>query len=113
MPPKYGKLDSFPSHNFDFHEDLSYQGVIELISDNGYVIPNLVKELYVNFSVGANFVLISKVKNTEIALSLEDLGQCLNVPCVGQKIQHILLRNGLITIRLTTMLKFQECTRKR
>ncbi|KAI5409249.1 hypothetical protein KIW84_054887 [Lathyrus oleraceus] len=88
MPPKYGKLGSFPSHRFGFHEALGYQGVIELISDSGSIFPYLVKEFYANFSIDIDFVLISKVKNTEIALSLEDLGKCLNVPCVGKKNQH-------------------------
>lgn len=45
MSLKYGKIGSFPSHNFDFHEALSYQGVIELISDNGSAFSDLVKNL--------------------------------------------------------------------
>lgn len=74
MPPKYGNLTTFPSHNFDFHGTLNFQGVVDMISDNGFVYPDLVKDFFANFSVDPDFVLTSRVKNTEIVLSLEDLG---------------------------------------
>lgn len=57
MPPKYGNLASFPSHSFDFHEILNVQGVEDLISDNGSVYPNLVKEFFDNFSIAPDYVM--------------------------------------------------------
>lgn len=88
MPPKYCNLPSFSAHSFNFHEPLKYQHLESLISDSGPIYPDLVKEMFTNLSIGTGCVLSSKVKDKNIVLSLEEFGNCLDVPFEGQAIQH-------------------------
>ncbi|KAI5445251.1 hypothetical protein KIW84_013480 [Lathyrus oleraceus] len=84
-PPKYSNLDSFPSSSFKFHSLLTFQGIRNFIEDSGYVYPNLVKEFYANLEITRDFSVTSLVKNTEILLTLEELGVCLGIPSTANK----------------------------
>lgn len=85
---KYGNLDSFPPTSFNFNPLQRYLGITNFIETSGFVYPNLVKDFYANLSISRDGTLSSKVKNTNIILSLADFGVWLGIPSAGVRIYH-------------------------
>ncbi|KAI5439969.1 hypothetical protein KIW84_025359 [Lathyrus oleraceus] len=86
--PKFGNVDTFPSSSFQFPAILHYQGVVDFVLDSGLFYQDLVREFYAHFTILPGCAFSTIVRGTEIAMSLEDVGVCLDVPSEGERISH-------------------------
>lgn len=88
MPVKYVNFQAFPSHRFTFQTLLRNSGVGKLVSDIGDYYPDMIRDFFTTIKFGTDdfgdLVFITKVKNVEICMDLNQLGTCLEIPFEGE-----------------------------